>query len=292
MKKIDFFIAGASKSATTSLLNVLKMHPGIYGHDHPEFSFFLTKEYSKGMDFAYKKYFPEPQGCRKLLAKHVLLMYSKEGQKKLLQEFPTVKIILVFRDPVQRAYSQYHYSRSLGREPINNFKKALIAENQRLEEDGWYRWKNNAYLYNSMYNLHLEILYSHISPDNIYPYVLENYENISELADKIIDDLGLSKYAFPIKNLKINRTKKARSVYMAYAINKMIRNENLLKKFVRNTLPNKLLLKLRIGISNLNLKSTDENELREDEKDFLKTRLRSVKTDLNRKYDLDTSKWV
>jgi hypothetical protein len=44
---------------------------------------------------------------------------------------PDVKLVLLLRDPVARAFSHYHNNRRLGREPLS-FEDAIDAEEERL----------------------------------------------------------------------------------------------------------------------------------------------------------------
>ena len=45
---------------------------------------------------------------------------------------PDAKLIVVFRNPVDRAYSQFQMSRREGVEPLESFAEALAAEEERL----------------------------------------------------------------------------------------------------------------------------------------------------------------
>ena len=56
------------------------------------------------------------------------LYHYKEAIPKIKEYLGDIPIILVLRDPVNRAYSNYHYQ---GRGQINDFEKALELEEQR-----------------------------------------------------------------------------------------------------------------------------------------------------------------
>lgn len=95
---------------------------------------------------------------------HCLANYwTPERAAKLV---PNARLVVSLRDPIDRAYSQYHYFRRRGSEPLETFEEAIDAEPERLkgEEareiadkhyDSWrvYRW---GYLRTSRYAEHLE----------------------------------------------------------------------------------------------------------------------------------------
>lgn len=109
-EKVDVLIAGAAKSATTSLLRYLSMHSAMVGHSLPEFTFFSNDhEYSKGFEFALEKYYADRADSmyKNMLAKHAMLMYSRGGIERALSHNPELKVILLLREPVARLYSGY-----------------------------------------------------------------------------------------------------------------------------------------------------------------------------------------
>ena len=83
------------------------------------------------------------------------LYHYKEAIPKIKEYLGDIPIILVLRDPVNRAYSNYHYQ---GRGQINDFEKALELEEQRknksfcslwyYKETGMYYEPVKAYLEN------------------------------------------------------------------------------------------------------------------------------------------------
>jgi hypothetical protein len=51
---------------------------------------------------------------------------------------PDLRLIVLLRHPVRRAYSHFNHSRSLGGEPLSDFEAALAAESDRTD-DAWTR---------------------------------------------------------------------------------------------------------------------------------------------------------
>jgi sulfotransferase family protein len=106
---IDFLIIGAQKSGTTSLFKYLSMHPEIYMPRGKEIAFFSDDDlfFSKGTDWYLKEYFEKASnfGVKGEASTHYM-MY--ESVPRRIYEFaPTVKLIALLRNPIDRAYSHY-----------------------------------------------------------------------------------------------------------------------------------------------------------------------------------------
>jgi hypothetical protein len=51
---------------------------------------------------------------------------------RIAEALPHVKLVMIMRDPVTRAWSQFHHERARGYEPLTDFGAALDAEPARL----------------------------------------------------------------------------------------------------------------------------------------------------------------
>lgn len=110
-----FFIAGAQRCGTSYLAQMLSKHPDIL-MAHPEFpepKFFLNEqEYRKGKEYYLQKFFKERAGQEVLGEKSTSYIESKDAALKIKQMFPAAKIIISLRNPVERAISNYHFSKA------------------------------------------------------------------------------------------------------------------------------------------------------------------------------------
>jgi hypothetical protein len=169
----DFLVIGSTKCGTTSLHGWLIEHP-LVAETKKEIHFF-NMNYYRSVDW-YRTYFPlerereqfaqqhgRPFLCGEATASYLAHYWTPERARKLV---PDAKLIVSLRDPVDRAYSQYHYFRRRGSEPLETFEEAIAAEEERLrgEEEqeiadhhyhSWrvYRW---GYKRTSRYAEHLE----------------------------------------------------------------------------------------------------------------------------------------
>lgn len=125
MKEVDFFIVGAAKSATTALAAYLKQHPDICMSSIKEPNYF-TSEAILNQKLYYKdapltKTEPEYQALfsscdqRKRWGEaSVSYLFYPETAKKIREYNRDAKIIIVLRNPMERAYSHYLMDKRLG----------------------------------------------------------------------------------------------------------------------------------------------------------------------------------
>ena len=170
MNSPDFLIVGAARAGTTALYRMLEQHPQIYlpAIKEPCFYAFAEKkpEYKNGkFTFAvtskddYEQLFNKA-GSHQLKgeASTPYLYLHKETIQNIQRLHPspaTVKIIIILRNPVDRAYSNYHWRVRDGRESLT-FEEALAAEKDRMlkgfsfdyfyKDRGFYFDAVNAYL--------------------------------------------------------------------------------------------------------------------------------------------------
>jgi hypothetical protein len=119
----DFVIIGARKAGTTSLYNYLVEHPSVLPALMKEIHFF-TSFYSKGERW-YRGNFPmrleqwlfEKTGGRRVITGEATpnYYYDPLTPARIRAMCPNAKLILVLRDPVSRAFSDYNHDVRHGR---------------------------------------------------------------------------------------------------------------------------------------------------------------------------------
>jgi hypothetical protein len=129
----DFIIGGAPRSGTTWLYELLDRHPRIHMARplKPEPKFFLVDRlYEKGLQYYSDTWFADaPAG---LLAgeKSTDYLESPEAAGRIARDLPDVKLVFILREPADRAYSNYLWTRMNGLE-TEDFKTALRLEDER-----------------------------------------------------------------------------------------------------------------------------------------------------------------
>ncbi len=128
-----FIIAGAPRSGTTWLYLLARRHPQLAMAEPmvPEPKFFLVDElWQRGVNYYSTKWFdPLPAG-RVLGEKSTNYLEAPEAAERISRVLPRVKLIFLLRNPVDRAYSNYLWSRQNGLE-TETFERALALEEQR-----------------------------------------------------------------------------------------------------------------------------------------------------------------
>ena len=133
----NFLIIGAAKAGTTTLFDLLKQHPKVYLPFNKEPMFFSHDDnYRLGPEWYSRTYFRRaaPNPARGEATPHYLYWSDKVAPRirQLYGQFP-IKIIVIFRDPVARAYSWYWNMVKEGREELP-FETALEREPRQLQE--------------------------------------------------------------------------------------------------------------------------------------------------------------
>jgi hypothetical protein len=133
----NFLIIGAAKAGTTTLFDLLKQHPQVYLPFNKEPMFFSHDDnYQRGPEWLFRTYYQRAAGfpARGEATPHYLY-WSEKVAPRIRQVFgqKAIKFIVIFRDPVARAYSWYWNMIKEGREELP-FKAALEQEPRRLQE--------------------------------------------------------------------------------------------------------------------------------------------------------------
>lgn len=126
----NLLIIGAQRSGTSSLFKYLGAHPSCKPSVRKEIRFF-TEFYDRGVDW-YRSHFPfanERHVVFEATPDYLLDPRVPERASRLL---PETKVIVLTRDPVERAYSHYLHNRRLGTERLS-FEDALMSESDRID---------------------------------------------------------------------------------------------------------------------------------------------------------------
>jgi hypothetical protein len=167
----DFIIAGAPRSGTSWLYVLARRHPQIAMAEPivPEPKFFLVEElWQLGIDYYSAKWFAFLPAGRVLGEKSTNYLESPEVAERIQRTLPEVKLVFLLRNPVDRAYSNYLWSRQNGLES-ETFERALVLEEQRerdLAPDLRYV-RPHAYFSRGLYAEHLVRFYDRFSREQI-----------------------------------------------------------------------------------------------------------------------------
>jgi hypothetical protein len=147
----DFIVFGTAKSGTTTYYSALAQHPFVEPCVTKSVEFENTKEvrffdydYYRGRDW-YRSHFPLERSRGDFEATHGRPFLTGEASPTYIADpwaagrvrsmLPDVKLIAVFRDPVERAYSQFRDGRAEGVEECESFAEAVAKEEERLRPE-------------------------------------------------------------------------------------------------------------------------------------------------------------
>lgn len=132
----DYLIIGAQKSGTTSLYSYLIQHPSILAAFHKEVHFF-DLQYDKGVSW-YRSHFPKISSLKKAGAivgeASPYYLFHPHSARRIYDLIPHVKLILLLRNPSERAVSHYFHERRHGTESLS-IQDAFNQEDIRIADE-------------------------------------------------------------------------------------------------------------------------------------------------------------
>lgn len=142
MLTVDAFVVGVPKAATTTLAAMLASHPSIAFSSRKEPSFFWPEVVDfKGPppDFVgtidgYEALFDRNPGLGRVRMEASHYIGSVDALARVKRHNNGAKLIVILRDPVERAVASYRHLRRDGHEPLS-FDEALREEPRRISEN-------------------------------------------------------------------------------------------------------------------------------------------------------------
>lgn len=200
----NFLIIGESKCGTTSLFNYICENKKVKSPIKKEIHFYDYK-YNKGLRY-YKSHFPlceKEQASSKIITGEATPYYFAHPKAfyRIKETLPNVKLILMLRNPVDRAISSYYNQNRIGLENIPNFNTAISFEKERTygtenaifeTNDFNFNHKYYSYLNRGIYYKNLERYLTLFSKEQILIIEFEEFfSDIITQYKKVIDFLDL-----------------------------------------------------------------------------------------------------
>lgn len=209
----NFFMVGAPKAGTSSLYHYLVQHPGVFMSDPKEPHFFYNRESpGKSVLPESKRQAPLGKASRWNLANHsstlsdYLRLFERAAEDQMAGEAstsymwlpnaaqeiktlqPQAKIIVLLRNPVERAYSHYWNQVRDDIEPLT-FEEALVEEPKRVREGAWH---GLYYVDNGLYAGQLERYLEIFGEGSVRVYLFEDLtRDAGEVCRDAFDFLGV-----------------------------------------------------------------------------------------------------
>jgi len=134
--KVNFVVAGAQKSGTTTLHMLLAQHPSVHMTSVKGTHFFDTENhFSNGsVDYSvYHAFFAPHAGHRLIGETTPIYSFWEPAVRRIWDYNREMKVIIVLRNPIDRAYSNWNMMRTKKIEN-HSFEKALDLEEERAHD--------------------------------------------------------------------------------------------------------------------------------------------------------------
>jgi hypothetical protein len=115
----NFLVIGAAKAGTTSLFHYLSEHPQVFMPRAKELDFFVKElNWSKGSAWYERQFRSAPPSATTGEASTNYTKYPRHDgvPERIAAYVPTVRLVYLVRDPIERIRSQYEQRVSTGRE--------------------------------------------------------------------------------------------------------------------------------------------------------------------------------
>ncbi len=212
----NFLIIGMAKAGTSSLYAYLRQHPQIYVSPVRAPNFWGLGEqpalhHGGPVDHLpiaaptlrhYTALFDNAQDEIALGEGSSFFNFTLRAAQRIQHYLPNAKLLLLLRQPAERAYSQYLYARRMGWEPAPTFAAALYDEPRRKAE-GWFPFL--CYRESSLYATTLRAFYERFPRQQIYVALFEDFcRETIRLMGQIHQFLGVASDFIPDTSINQN----------------------------------------------------------------------------------------
>lgn len=205
MKQPDFIIGGATRSGVTALSQILEHHPQIFIPQRKEHQFFHQKnllsatpatcriQFEDAANIEYKAQIPENR---------ILHGEHEYNPTRAHSGCPYAKVIFTLRDPVERAYAQFHHALAEKKESVKTFEHAIESELSSLRSPDT---TGRCWIYKNQYQTHLEHWFSSYPKDKILILIYEEWTDPSQKGLRPLEDfLGLQTDSLSLEPIEEN----------------------------------------------------------------------------------------
>jgi sulfotransferase family protein len=192
IERLDFILAGAQKSGTTALHYFLSRHPNITMGDQQEIHFF-----DNDAMFMTEADYEQLHQHYPLLGPSMLAgdctpsyMYHQPAAERIWKYNPQIKLLILLRNPVERAFAHWNMQRFRGREPLDFFD-AVREEETRIAGAPSVEARRFAYIDRGFYGTQLARIFRFFPREQVKVVKFEDFRNKqAEVLTSIFSFLG------------------------------------------------------------------------------------------------------
>ena len=251
LRKPNIICLGAQKAGTTTLHDILKKHTDIYLPSIKEAPFFHKDEnYNKGEDWWLNEFFPK-QKDEKIIGAFTpdYLFFPKVADRiKSMYQDTELKLIIILRQPCERAFSHYLMTTKFGTEDLS-FEDAIAQEDERLKEDDFHIQSHLSYISRGKYLEQIKRFTEFVPKENILFLSFEKdiRTNLDKTIIRIQQFMGVEIQELNT-NIKSNSAGRVRSKKLETYLGKDL----FIKKILRKMFSKDRLFKMRRSLGRLN----------------------------------------
>jgi Sulfotransferase family len=214
----SFLIVGAQRCGTTSLSRTLGEHPAVFGAVLAEEVHYFDNAYRRGRAW-YRSHFPLTAAAHRAartagagvppvaFESSPYYMFHPWAPERIARDLPGVRLLVLLRDPVERAYSAHAHEAAHGFE-TEPFERALELEAARLTGQAEriaadpsyfsYSHQHHAYRARGRYAEQLERLERVVGRERLH--IIDSRDFFTEprrAYDQVLEFLGLPNRGYP-----------------------------------------------------------------------------------------------
>lgn len=205
----DFIVVGAQRAGTTTMFRVLSEHPDVVRPTLSKGVGYFDLDYARGGRW-YRGHFPiraiaklRTGGRAQAFESSGYYLFHPLAAERIARDLPEVKIVVLVRDPTERAYSAHRHEFARGFE-TEEFEAALqleearlAGEEDRLRTDPGYRsfeHRHHAYRGRSRYARQVQRYLDLLGPDRVFLVDADRFFVDPSVLSELFGWLGLSEW--------------------------------------------------------------------------------------------------
>jgi len=201
-----FVVAGAARSGSTAIIEALREHPDVFVTQPKEPHFFAFAGHR--VKFAgpgdattinrvavtdtsdYLRLYPSETGPFRALGEGSVstLYYAQQSIETMQRLRADMRVVLILREPVARAWSSHQYLRARGYEPVADFVQAVACEDERVANNWHHLWH---YTRMSRYADSVRAFFDAFGADRVRVWLYEDLQrNSAAVVDEVLTFVG------------------------------------------------------------------------------------------------------
>jgi hypothetical protein len=253
----NFFVVGAAKAGTTAVYHWLRSHPEVFLPSVKEPSYFayagnseiprngpFDPDYVRQMTVNCESYAAlyDAAGTRLTGDISPIYLFNEHAAERIAVARPNARIIILLRDPVERAFSQFMHHVRDSLEPCDTFQEALEQEERRFI-DGWS--PGHCYVGQGHYLSQIERYFAVFPKEQI---LFLEYQNLQYAPEhywrQICEHLRIEPIAL-VRNERVNSTRDLVEVLGRPRLIRQLKHPGPAQALLKRLIPPRLRAKLR-----------------------------------------------